>query len=63
MPYPPADSTEEEPFTLADDPIEVPGDHTLTITMINDSGGAIAASTAAAMSGYVIAVVVYEKSR
>jgi len=31
--------------------------------MINDSGGVIAASTAAAMSGYVIAVVVYEKSR
>jgi len=34
MPRPPADSTEETPFTLAEFPIAVEGDHTLSILSI-----------------------------
>jgi len=44
MPAPPADATEEVPFTLASLPIEVLGDHTFQIKAVNTSGSAIAAS-------------------
>ena len=38
MPYPPADTTEEVPFTLKDFPIEVLGDYTFSIRVKNTSG-------------------------
>jgi len=41
MPLPPADSTEKIPFTFKDYPIEVLGDHTLTIEAMNVSGADI----------------------
>jgi hypothetical protein len=60
-PYPPADTTEEEPFTLKDLPIGVPGDNTFEIKFVNTSGAAIAASTAAAMTATVAVIVEYIK--
>ena len=41
MPVPPADSTEEIPFTLEGHPIHVLGDHTLSVKARNTSGGAL----------------------
>lgn len=38
MPRPPADSTEELPFSLADMPIELLGDHRLKVVVVNTSG-------------------------
>jgi hypothetical protein len=61
MPKPPADSTEEEPFTLADRPIEVLGDHTLSVRFVNTSGAAINASSTAAMTGSVWLLCIYQK--
>ena len=61
MPYPPADTTEEVPFCLSDLPIEVLGDRTLSIKVVNVSGGAIAASAGADMTATILAVVLFEK--
>jgi hypothetical protein len=44
MPRPPADGTEEKPFSLASSPIEVPGDHTLSIRVRNTKGASISPS-------------------
>jgi len=63
MPYPPADSTEEESFTLEDLPIEVLGDHLLEIKVINVSGGAIAASDTVDMIATIAAIVEYLKQK
>ena len=52
-PAPPADTTEEEPFTLEDLPIKVLGDHTFVVKAVNTSGAAIAADSGSDM---VIAV-------
>ena len=41
MPLPPASDTERIPFTLADLPIEVLGDHTIKVTAMNVSGSDI----------------------
>jgi len=41
MPLPPADATEEEPFSFADMAIDVLGDHTLTVEAMNVSGADI----------------------
>jgi len=38
MPYPPADTTEELPFTLKDIPIKVVGDQTFSLIARNESG-------------------------
>jgi len=59
MPKPPAETTEMEPFTLEDRPIRVQGDHTLRIDAVNTKGAAIAASSTAAMTMKVWAVVEY----
>lgn len=61
MPYPPTDTTEEEPFSLADKPITVPGDHTLQIRFINVSGASITPTTGNSLVLTVLAVVRYEQ--
>jgi len=63
MPYPPADSTEEEAFTLEDLPIEVLGDHTFEIKVLNVSGSAISASSGADMTATIAAIVEYLKTK
>lgn len=60
MPAPPADSTEEEPFSLADLPIEVKGDHTFVIKALNVSGAAITAGSSD-MTMTIYAIVKYFK--
>ena len=61
MPYPPAATTEERPFTLKDLPIEVPGDYTLSVKAVNVSGSAISASSGADMTCTFAAIVEYLK--
>jgi hypothetical protein len=61
MPKPPAAGTEMEPFTLADRPIEVLGDRTLSVRFVNTRGAPIAASATAALVGEVWLVGVYQK--
>jgi len=54
MPAPPADSTEEEPFTFRDMPIVIEPGHKLKITLVNVSGGALTAGAAGTAKYYVI---------
>jgi hypothetical protein len=61
LPKPPADSTEEEPFSLKDMPIEVLGDRTFSVRAVNTSGAAIAASSTAAMTLTVWLLAVFSK--
>ena len=61
MPYPPADASEETPFTLSDTPITVLGDHTLKISMINVSGGDISPTSGNSLVLTVLAIVKYEQ--
>ena len=62
VPKPPADSSEEEPFSLKDRPIEVLGDRTFSVKAVNTSGAAISASTTAAMTLAVWLLTIYSKS-
>ena len=62
MPYPPKDTTEEIAFTLKDFPIEVLGDHTLSIKVRNVSGSSKSPSSGSAWSVSVKLVAKYEKS-
>jgi len=59
MPHPPAATTEEIPFTLADLPIEVLGDHTFTIKGINVSGASKSPDSGASWTLMVTAIVEY----
>lgn len=61
MPYPPADTSEEAPFTLEKFPITVIGDHTLKITMINVSGSDISPTSGSSLVLSVLAIVEYEQ--
>lgn len=54
MPLPPAETTENLPFSLEDAPLEVGGDHTLSIRARNTSGGALFGTTAAQYKAYVV---------
>lgn len=63
MPYPPADAAEQEAFTLKDLPVEVLGDHTFEIKVINVSGAAIDASAGADMTATIAAIVEYLKTK
>jgi len=56
MPRPPADTTEETPFSLAEFPIAVEGDHTLSIRAKNVSGASISPSTGTSLTVYVTAI-------
>jgi len=59
MPHPPADSTEEEPFTFADKPIQVLGDHTFTVKAVNVSGGTLTPATGSSWTITFTAIVEY----
>lgn len=59
MPRPPAGSTNMRPFTLADNPVVVDGDRTLTIVALNQSGGNL--TVAATTDQYITAIVEYRK--
>ena len=59
MPRPPASTTEQVPFVLADYPIHVPGDHTFQIRVANISGTAKTPPTGASISVTVTAVAKY----
>jgi len=63
MPYPPSGTTERIPFTLEDLPIEVLGDHTFEIKVLNISGSAISASDTADMTATIAAIVEYLKQK
>jgi len=56
MPRPPADTTEETPFTLESFPIAVEGDHTLSIRCKNVSGSDISAASGSSITVTVTAV-------
>ncbi|MHC1630759.1 MAG: hypothetical protein ACXQT4_00415 [Methanotrichaceae archaeon] len=60
-PYPPAATTEEEPFSLKDLPIKVAGDNTFEIKILNTSGAAITASSGNDMTATIAAIVEYLK--
>jgi len=57
MPRPPADTTEEEPFTLKELPVEVLGDHTISIRARNISGADKSPATGASWKITVTAIV------
>jgi len=59
MPRPPAENTEMAPFTLADHPIIVLGDQTLSIRAINTSGASKSPTTGASITVTVTAVARY----
>jgi len=60
MPCPPAGTTEMEPFTLEDFPIELPGDVVLRVTAINVSGAGLTPATGAAWSVRVYLIREYQ---
>lgn len=60
MPRPPADTTEQEPFTLEKTPIVVEGDKTLEIRARNISGADKSPASGSNWSVTVTAIVLYE---
>ena len=62
MPSPPADTTEMVPFSLKEYPIELTGDHTLSIKVKNTSGADKSPASGSAWSVEVILVAKYEKA-
>ena len=56
LPYPPAASTEEIPFTLADMPIEVEPDHTLKFYVVNTSGSSLSPTSGSNWSWSLLVV-------
>lgn len=61
-PHPPAATTEEIPFSLADLPVTIEGDHTFEIKAVNTSGSDITASSGADMTMQITLVLEYIKS-
>jgi len=61
MPSPPADSTEEIPFSLKNFPIEVLGDHTLSVRVRNVSGSDKSPASGSSWSVSVYAIAKYER--
>ena len=59
MPRPPKYDGVNVPFSFEDLPIEVPGDYTLTMKLINNSGGDL--TVAAATDQYIDYIVEYQK--
>jgi len=62
MPSPPADSTEMIPFSLKDFPIELTGDHTLSIKVKNTSGADKSPASGSNWSVEVLVVAKYERA-
>ena len=61
MPRPPNTTDGMVPFTLKETPIEVLGDHTLSIRAINVSGGSLSPATDTSITITVTAIVKYFK--
>jgi len=59
-PYPPTETTEHEAFSLAETPIEVPGDHTLSVKARNISGGAISPATGTSLDFDILLGIEYQ---
>jgi len=59
LPRPPADSTEEIPFSLMEQPIELLGDHRLKVVIVNTSGGSLAPSSGSSWTFTFTAPVKY----
>jgi len=59
MPRPPAATTEQVPFSFADMPLEILGDHTLSIRVRNTKGSAISPSAGTSLTFYVDTLAVY----
>jgi hypothetical protein len=59
MPRPPAEATELTPFTLADFPISVPGDHILEVKTINTSGASKSPTTGTGITATVTMAAKY----
>jgi len=57
MPRPPAETTEESPFTLQSYPIELLGDHTLSIRARNTSGASKSPTSGNSITVTVTALV------
>ena len=55
MPGPPAETTENIPFDRSNNPIEIAGDHKLSVRVRNVSGGALFGTTAAQYTYYAVA--------
>jgi len=62
MPSPPADSTEEVAFSLKEFPIELTGDHTLSIKVKNTSGADKSPASGSNWSVVVTVVAKYERA-
>jgi len=62
MPRPPADATEEVPFSLCDTPIEVLGDHTLSVKVRNTKGADISPATGTSLDFTVTAICHFKRT-
>jgi len=58
--YPPNETEEHEAFSLAETPIEVPGDHTLSVKARNISGGSISPATGTSLNFDIAAIIEYQ---
>jgi len=59
MPYPPTETTDHEAFTLAGSPIEVLGDHTLSVKARNIKGASISPATGTSLVFDVALIIEY----
>jgi len=59
-PYPPAETTEHEAFSLAETPVEVPGDHTLSVRARNISGAAISPAAGTSLDFDILLGIEYQ---
>jgi len=62
IPRPPTDSAEEQPFSFAEMPLEILGDHTLSVRVRNTSGGSIAPSSGTSLVFYFDTLAIYVKT-
>jgi len=60
-PRPPADTTEQVPFSLKDFPIEVLGDHTISLRAINTKGADLTPAAGTSIDVTVTCIVEYLK--
>jgi len=61
MPRPPADATEEVPFSLKGTPIEVLGDHTLSVRVRNVKGAAISPAAGTSLTFTITAIYEFQR--
>jgi len=59
-PYPPTETSEHEAFSLKDYPIEVLGDHTLSVKARNISGASITPATGTSLNFDIACIVEYQ---